>query len=556
MNISIRNETPADYRMVEELTREAFWGSMDHPTCDGEHLIVHKLRKLPAFVPELDFVAEAEGKIVGHIIYSLAKIMTPDNREIKVLNFGPLSVHPGYKRMGVGSALMRRSIAEAARLGYRAVIFYGHPDYYPRFGFRRASRYGIVSAGGSSFDALMAMELYDGALDGITGRFMEDEVYEVDPKEMAEFEKGFPYKEPVQLPPAELLTDQLPERVKQTFAQHGIKSVSQLQRVSGAELLNWEGMDEQLLIKINGILSQLGQPCKLLPSSYILQLTELGVRNPVCTLIRSKAGISLYRVESEDKKLILKVFENRDDAREIDNYLMLSKLEIPTLPLLGYTKNAILLPDAEASDEYRLGKESDLNDPKTARAIAKWYRMLHEKGSIYLPGSETTMYDESDMLTADNMQLIAEKTDTTENTLWQVITENYNTIRSRIDALPRTLTYNDFYWTNLIVSKTGESAFMFDYNLLGKGIAYGDIRNVTSSLSREAAEAFIQEYGDDIAEEQKKADAFIAPLVTLVNACSYDAFPFWAEDSLEELKNGFILRHLKEWLGMEVSYMY
>ena len=69
MNINIRNEIPADYRIVEELTREAFWGCMDHPTCDGEHLLVHKLRDLPSFVPELDFVAEAEARIVGHIIY-------------------------------------------------------------------------------------------------------------------------------------------------------------------------------------------------------------------------------------------------------------------------------------------------------------------------------------------------------------------------------------------------------------------------------------------------------------------------------------------------------
>ncbi len=552
MNISIRNETPADYRIVEELTREAFWGNMNHPTCDGEHLLVHKLRNLPSFVPELDLIAEVEGKIAGHIIYSLAKVITPDDKEVEVLNFGPLSVHPSYKRMGVGSALMRHSIAEATKLGYRAIIFYGHPDYYPRFGFRRASWYDIVSADGNSWDALMAMELYDGALDGITGRYIEDEVYEVNPEEMAEFEKSFPCKEPVQLPPAEILTNQLPERVKQAFAQHGIKFISQLQRFSGAELVKWDGMDEQLLVKINGILSQLGQPCKLLPSSYILQLTELGVRNPVCSLIRSKAGISLYRVESEGKKLILKVFENREDAREINNYLMLSKLEIPTLPLLGYTKNAILLPDVESSDEYRLGKESDLSNPKVARAIAKWYTALHKKGRAYLSGSKTPMYDESDMLTADNMGGIAKRTGTAENTLWQVITDNYSTIRNRIDALPRTLTYNDFYWTNLIVSKTSESAFMFDYNLLGKGTAYGDIRNVTSSLSYEAAEAFIQEYGDDIGEEQKKADAFIAPLVTLVNACRHETFPSWAKDSLEKLKNGDVLKHLNEWLSMEV----
>lgn len=281
-------------------------------------------------------------------------------------------------------------------------------------------------------------------------------------------------------------------------------------------------------------------------------LYELGVRNPVCSLIRSKAGISLYRVESEGRKLILKVFEKQEDAREIDNYLLLSKLEVPTLPLLGYTKNAILLPDVEASDEYRLGEESDLSNPMVARVIAKWYKILHEKGGVYLSGRETSMYDESDMLTADNMKLVAEKSGTTENILWQVITENYNTIRSRIDALPRTLTYNDFYWTNLIVSKNDEYAFMFDYNLLGKGIVYGDIRNVVSSLSYEAANAFLQEYGDNITEEEKKADAFIAPLVSLISAYEYETFPAWAEGSLEELKSGDILRHLKEWLSMEV----
>lgn len=172
MKIDIRLEQPEDYRAVEELTREAFWGFMDHPTCDGEHLLVHKLRELPAYIPELDFVAEVERKLVGHIIYSRAKVVTPEGTEVEVINLGPISVLPEYKRMGVGSALIRYSVSEAAKLGYRSIIFYGHPDYYPRFGFRRASRYGITSGDGSNFDALMAMELYDGALEGISGRYM------------------------------------------------------------------------------------------------------------------------------------------------------------------------------------------------------------------------------------------------------------------------------------------------------------------------------------------------------------------------------------------------
>lgn len=97
-----------------------------------------------------------------------------------------------------------------------------------------------------------------------------------------------------------------------------------------------------------------------------------------------------------------------------------------------------------------------MSNPKAARAIAKWYKMLHEKGQAYLSGSETSMYDESGMLTADNMEVAAEKTGTIENMLWQTVAENYGTIRSQTDALPRTLTYNDFYWTNLLVSKNGD----------------------------------------------------------------------------------------------------
>ena len=89
---------------------------------------------------------------------------------------------------------------------------------------------------------------------------------------------------------------------------------------------------------------------------------------------------------------------------------------------------------------------------------------------------------------------------------------------------------------------------MFDYNLLGKGIAYGDIRNVTGSLSREAAEAFLEEYGDHISGEEKRADAFIAPLVTLHAACEQELFPSWAEGALKELKNGSILRSLEDLL--------
>lgn len=271
-NIAIRHEIPADYRAVEELTREAFWGSMTHPACDGEHLIVHKLRKQPSFVPALDFVAEIDGVIVGHIIYSLAKVVMPTGQEIEVLTFGPISVMPQYKRMGIGSALMRHSIAEAKRLGYRAIVFYGHPDYYPRFGFQRASRFNITAPDGSSFDALMAMELFDGALDNVSGKFFEDSIFHIDPKEVEDFDKTFPAKEPVVLPPIEVITERLSPVVAAVMRQKGIRVLAKLQEFSGSEIMSWEGVDSQAMETINHVLTEYGYSPKLLPSSYIIQL--------------------------------------------------------------------------------------------------------------------------------------------------------------------------------------------------------------------------------------------------------------------------------------------
>ena len=159
-----------------------------------------------------------------------------------------------------------------------------------------------------------------------------------------------------------------------------------------------------------------------------------------------------------------------------------------------------------------------------AGAIAKWYRTLHIKGREYLSGKENplggvrSMYDESDAITPENMRRVARETGSADDALWKVIAEN------------------------------GKSALMFDYNLLGKGIAYGDVRNVTCSLSQKAAEIFMREYGEDIPMEQKKADAFIAPLVTLHAACEQELFPSWAEGALKELKNGSILRSLEDLL--------
>jgi predicted N-acetyltransferase YhbS len=193
MNISIRLEEENDYRNVEYMTREAFW-NVYKPGCD-EHLIVHKIRKVPAFIKELCFVAYDNDKIVGNIIYSKAKVINLKNKEFEVLCMGPIGVLPYYQGQGIGSLLMNYSIEKAKQLGHKAIIIFGNPNYYHRFGFINAKEYGIKTSSGENFEEFMALDLYDGGLDGISGKFYEDEIFRIEQGELEMFEKDFPYKE-------------------------------------------------------------------------------------------------------------------------------------------------------------------------------------------------------------------------------------------------------------------------------------------------------------------------------------------------------------------------
>ena len=194
MDITIRLESPSDFRETELLTREAFW-DVYKPGCD-EHLLLHNMRHVPAFIRELDFVADYKNKIVGNIIYTKAKVVGENNLEHEVLCMGPLCVLPSCQKKGIGSKLMKHSIARAKELGYTAIIIFGNPEYYNRFGFENAQKkYNIKTSEGENLDAFMALELYAGSLIGIEGRFYMDPVFKIDEKELEEFEKEFPYKE-------------------------------------------------------------------------------------------------------------------------------------------------------------------------------------------------------------------------------------------------------------------------------------------------------------------------------------------------------------------------
>lgn len=244
MSLSLRLETPDDYHTVEEMTREAFWQNTDSRPFIDEHLLAHKLRTVPAFMPELDYVAEVDGKIVGNVMYSKAKIIAADGSEHEVLTFGPLSVLPEYQNQGVGKALMRFTIAEARRLGFRAIVFFGHPDYYPRLGFRWGSEFEITDCNGNTYDALMAMELFDSALKDIQGKFYEDPVFDNLPEdEVKQFDKSFPPKKPYEKVFMEVLLERLEPAARKAVKSLGLTYLCDLRGVTEHKISKLPGID-------------------------------------------------------------------------------------------------------------------------------------------------------------------------------------------------------------------------------------------------------------------------------------------------------------------------
>ncbi len=134
----IRQEQPKDFDEIRALVKAAFEVA-EHS--DGtEYLLVDKLRGSAGFVPELALVAEEDGKVVGHIMFTKAKIGTET-----ALALAPLSVLPVAQRTGVGTALLHHAHQIAKDLGYSAIVVLGSEHYYPRVGYRPAKNYGILA---------------------------------------------------------------------------------------------------------------------------------------------------------------------------------------------------------------------------------------------------------------------------------------------------------------------------------------------------------------------------------------------------------------------------
>lgn len=176
--IAIRQETAADFTQVREVIRAAFQDieESDHT----EHLLVDRLRQSDAYIAELSLVAEtADGQIAGHIMLSKAEVISGD-RTHTVLAVAPLSVLPAFQRSGIGSMLIREAHRRASDSGYDAAVLLGHKDYYPKFGYKKASLSGIKFPFDAPDECCMVAELKPGALKDIHGTVHYPDAFQID----------------------------------------------------------------------------------------------------------------------------------------------------------------------------------------------------------------------------------------------------------------------------------------------------------------------------------------------------------------------------------------
>lgn len=197
----IRLERKEEHSKVENLVRESFW-NVYRPGC-LEHYVLNQLRNDPDFIPELDFVMEKDGEIIGQNIFMKATIKADDGRNIPIVTMGPICIAPKYKGKGYGKILLDYSLKKATELGYGAVCFEGNIGFYGKSGFTYAREYGIRYHGlpeGEDSSFFLCKELIPDYLHGITGEYSTPKGYSVDEEEAEEFDKQFPTKKKLKLP--------------------------------------------------------------------------------------------------------------------------------------------------------------------------------------------------------------------------------------------------------------------------------------------------------------------------------------------------------------------
>lgn len=288
-----------------------------------------------------------------------------------------------------------------------------------------------------------------------------------------------------------------------------------------------------------------------------LSLNQMGL-DPVkvtsIVMIHQKHGCRLYRVQCGARSFVLKWFEDPTPTPEVLSYGLLDGLGVSTIQVHGRTDNALLLEDLTVSPTWRLATVEDMASRDTGVAVAEWYLNLHTSGRGLLAGPLAPpgfLRREADALDPETVIEIGTRLELIHDPVWTLAADHIEALKTAMRSLPETLNYNDFHWSNLALLRRpspSSRAIVFDYHLLGLGLAYSDCRNVVGSLVGEAVEAFWDTYGP-VNERERLLDEPVAILHALSVALNRPRWPGWAEGCLRKVKNGELeksLRHALE----------
>lgn len=196
--VVIRKERKTDYQRVEDITRKAFY-NLYVPGCT-EHYLVHIMRQHPDFLPELALVIEADGQVIGCILYTKAKLTDEAGQEKEILTFGPVCILPEYQRQGYGKQLMEYSFDRARSLGYDVIVIFGDPGNYVSRGFKSCRKYNVCGEDGAYPAAMLVKELRPGALEGKKWVYHQSPLFDMDEQEAQRFDDGLEKMEKKILP--------------------------------------------------------------------------------------------------------------------------------------------------------------------------------------------------------------------------------------------------------------------------------------------------------------------------------------------------------------------
>ncbi|MBT2690693.1 N-acetyltransferase [Bacillus sp. ISL-47] len=160
--LDIRPEKPSEFEKILEINNLAFGQ-------ENEGKLVSLIRTSPHFIPTLSLVAEKDGELSGHILFSEVMIETSQGTTVNTIGLAPMAVKPDFQNQGIGSALVNAGLERCKELGYGHVVVLGHPEFYPRFGFEPSVKFGIKPPFPVPENVFMALELTKGALSGIEG---------------------------------------------------------------------------------------------------------------------------------------------------------------------------------------------------------------------------------------------------------------------------------------------------------------------------------------------------------------------------------------------------